>query len=172
MNTKTKSEKTKRLLSETDQMIAKRKSNLKKMLNVDHRMEVVREIGEIEFVNDSKSTDLESTIYSLQSIAKPIVWILEQSDFKRDFSLLENSCKNVHAAVVIGEGIGYTVEELLERLDVVVESDLLFDAVFTAMELAPTEACIIYSPAAPTVHLYEDYRERGNAYKEIISNIN
>lgn len=172
MNAKTKSEKKHELTSLTDQMIAKRKSNLKKMLNVDHRLEVVCEKNGIEFVNDSKATDLESSIYAIQSIQKPIVWILEHSDFRRKFAMLENSCNNVSAAIVIGESTGDTVEELIERLDIVVESDMLIDAVFTAMELAPEDACIIYSPAAPTMHLYEDYRERGNAFKEIVSNIN
>lgn len=172
MNTKTKSSEKEQLALVSDQIIEKRKSNLKKMLNVDHRMEVVGVKKGLEFVNDSKSTDLESTIYSLQSISKPVVWILENSDYKRDFKMLENATENLNAAIVIGEGAGDAVEELLETLDVVVESDMLIDAIFTAMELAPANACIIYSPATPTGHLYEDYKERGNAYKEIVSNIN
>lgn len=172
MNSKTKSAKKHNLTSLTDEMIARRKSSLKKMLNVDHRMEVICEKNGVEFVNDSKATDLEATVYSLQSILKPIVWILEHSDYKRDFSMLQNTSRNVCAAIVIGESVGSTVEELINKLDVVVESDMLIDAVFTAVEMAPKEACIIYSPATPTDHLYESFKERGNAFIEIVLNIN
>ena len=171
METNTDILKEKELTSITDRMLKKRKSDLKLILDISHRLEVVAEIDGVEFINDAKASDLEATAYSLDCINRPIIWMLESGEYQRDFIDLEKSLlKNVESIIVIGQNRSNTVEELMQLSDVVAEAANIEDGISMAKELAYKGCSVLYSPAIPNNNKYRNYISRGEAFKRALEN--
>ena len=158
--------KDKDLSSFTEKMLEQRRSDLTKILDNSHRLSVVGEIDGVEYVNDAKSTDLNSTAYALDQINKPIVWILESGDQVRNFADLDKMILDgVHSMIVIGQNRVETVEELMQLTDLVAEANNIEEAVSLAKEMAHKGSCVLYSPAISNNYKFGNYTSRGEAFK-------
>ncbi|NND77163.1 MAG: hypothetical protein HKN39_03165 [Flavobacteriales bacterium] len=150
----------------SEKMLEKRKSDLKQILDNSHRLEVVAEIDGVEYVNDAKSSDLESTAYALDLISKPIVWILESGEYVRTFADLDKLILDgVQSIIVIGQNRSTTVEELMLLTDLVAEASNMEEAISLAKEMAHKGSCVLYSPAMPNNNKFGNYLSRGEAFK-------
>lgn len=140
--------------------------------NIEHRLEFVVKVHGIEFVNDSKATNVNSTWYALESMTKPVVWIVGGTDKGNDYELLEDLVKErVKAIVCIGaeaksnnkirKAFGSIVENI-------VDASSMKDAVKKSYELASKGDIALLSPACASFDRFKNYEERGWKFKKAV----
>lgn len=133
---------------------------------VEHRLESVATIGGIEFINDSKATNVNSVIYALSSIKRPIVWIAGGVDKGNDYSALHDLVKTyVKAIVCLGKDNSKLLDEFTGMVDVIADTHNMEQAVKTAYSLASKGDAVLLSPACASFDLFENYEDRGNQFK-------
>lgn len=142
--------------------------------DIEHRMQSVREWNGIEFINDSKSTDIESTYFSLELINAPLTWILSTTDMETDYSTVAKFTKyKVINLIVIGKENDKTIrQELSSLVDCYMKLDSLEDAVLAVSKLAKSGSKVLFSPACSSFDTYEDYLERGNHFMSLVKSLN
>lgn len=138
---------------------------------VEHRLETVRVINGVDFINDSKATTAESGRWAMERISKPIVMICGGRDKNIDFSVLKNLVKSkVKKMFLIGEA-----RDKLERtFKSVIEIDKvesLDEAVRCAKEYACEGDCVLFSPMCASFDMFKNYEERGRIFKKIVSEL-
>lgn len=139
---------------------------------VEHRLERFLSVHGIEFVNDSKATNVNSTWYALESIHKPIVWIAGGIDKGNDYSMLSPLVKEKVKAIVC---LGKDNSKLHAAFDGVaknvVDAAGMEEAVKAAYYLARNGDTVLLSPACASFDLFENYEDRGNQFKEQVRNL-
>ncbi len=136
--------------------------------NVEHRMELVREIDGIKFINDSKATNVDSVWYALKSFDEPVFLILGGQDKGNDYrqikQLVIDKVKKIYA-------IGSSAEKIFNffHSDVKVEiKKTIEDAVISAVNEARSGEVVMLSPACASFDMYENYEHRGKLFKEAV----
>jgi UDP-N-acetylmuramoylalanine--D-glutamate ligase len=138
---------------------------------VEHRLEAVRTIDGIQFVNDSKATTVAALGFALRSFSEPIVLIAGGKDKGGDFSELNELLKkHAHTVVVIGEAAG-RMKEAWKKVLPVFDAASLDEAVDTAHKLAEAGDVVLLSPACSSFDMFKDYEDRGRQFKSIVKNI-
>ena len=137
-----------------------------------HRMEKVLTIQRVEYINDSKATNVNATFFALDSIHTPIVWIVGGVD-KGNFyeSLLPLVRKKVKAIICIGvnnEKLNNTFENIVE---IFVETQSMVEAVKIAKRIALARDTVLLSPACSSFDLFKDFKDRGNQFKKAVRNL-
>jgi len=139
---------------------------------VEHRLERFLKVHGIEFVNDSKATNVNSTWYALESINKPIVWIAGGIDKGNDYSMLsELAREKVKAIVCLGknnEKIHAAFDDIVNN---VVDTSSMEEAVKAAYYLARNGDTVLLSPACASFDLFENYEDRGMQFKREVRNL-
>lgn len=153
-----------------------RKETLKRSLSdftaVEHRMESVLKVGGIEFINDSKATNVNAVYYALESMNTPTVWIVGGTDKGNDYTELTDLVKKkVRAIVCLGVDNSKIVSAFEGVVDNLVETKSMQDAVRAAYMLARKGDTVLLSPACASFDLFENYRDRGNQFKKEIKNL-
>lgn len=153
-----------------------RKETIKRSLSdftaVEHRLESVLKIGGIEFIDDSKATNVNATYYALESMNTPTIWIVGGTDKGNDYSeLVPLIKKKVRAIVCLGvdnSKILAAFEGLVENM---VETKSMQDAVRAAYMLGRKGDTVLLSPACASFDLFKNYEDRGNQFKKEIKNL-
>jgi UDP-N-acetylmuramoylalanine--D-glutamate ligase len=134
---------------------------------LEHRLEPVLNIHSIEFINDSKATNINSTYYALESMKKPTIWIAGGEDKGNDYSQLHELVKDkVKAIVCLGLDNTRIIEEFGEMVDIILETKSMEEAVRSAYMLGRKGEVVLLSPACASFDLFENYEERGKQFKE------
>ena len=137
--------------------------------NVEHRLEFVAKINGIEFINDSKATNINAAWYALESMDKPTVWIVGGVDKGNDYSELEALVKEkVKAIVCLGENNEKIKEAFSGIVDQLVETSSAKEAVVAAYQLAKNDETVLLSPACASFDLFKNYEDRGNQFKQAV----
>lgn len=148
------------------------KKTIKNFKGVEHRLEYVDTINNIDFFNDSKSTTPTSTLTAVDSIDKPIVLILGGSDKGLDYDnfakKLENNVKNVVLTGKIAKKLEKSFK--LTNIPYIVESDF-YSAVLKAKELCNKGDCVLLSPATASFDKFENFEKRGEYFKQIVKKL-
>ncbi len=149
-----------------------RDSNIRESLRnftaIEHRMESVASIRGIEFINDSKATNLNSVWYALESMNKPTVLILGGVDKGNDYSeIFELVAEKVKAIICLGLD-NAAIKEAFESIVPIIETNNTNDAVREAYEHATTGDCVLLSPACASFDLFKNYEDRGEQFKEAV----
>jgi UDP-N-acetylmuramoylalanine--D-glutamate ligase len=131
-----------------------------------HRIEYVAEICQVEYYNDSKATNPDSTIKAIQSMRRPIVLIAGGKDKDADFSgLAAHFTDKVKHIVVLGE----TADKIISAATVpCTKTKSLEEAASTARKIAESGDCVLLSPACASQDMFKDFEERGEIFKETI----
>ncbi|MBT8195048.1 MAG: UDP-N-acetylmuramoyl-L-alanine--D-glutamate ligase, partial [Bacteroidia bacterium] len=137
--------------------------------NIEHRLELVNTIHGVEFINDSKATNVNSTWFALESVTKPIVWIAGGVDKGNDYALLQDLVRDkVKAIVCLGkeneklhDAFGHVVSEI-------VDSGSASDAVYQAFSLSDKGDTVLLSPACASFDLFKNYEDRGWQFKQAV----
>ena len=138
---------------------------------VEHRLEFVRELNGVRYINDSKGTNVNSVWYALQSFEEPIILLLGGRDKGNEYSVLYDLVKKkVRAIVAIGESAD-TVVRNFKNLTRVVKLDTMFDAVGQAERLAQRGDVVLLSPACSSFDWFENYEHRGRVFKEFVNQL-
>ncbi len=139
---------------------------------VEHRLENFLKVHGIDFVNDSKATNVNSTWYALESIHKPIVWIVGGVDKGNDYSMLDNLVKEkVKAIVCLGKNNAKLHAAFGEKIKNMVDTTSMEEAVKAAYYLARNGDTVLLSPACASFDLFENYEDRGRQFKREVRNL-
>jgi UDP-N-acetylmuramoylalanine--D-glutamate ligase len=139
---------------------------------VEHRLELVAIIKDMEFINDSKSSTLNSTWYALENTSRPIIWIVGGVESGNDYSTLRQLVRTKVKGMVC-LGVDTTrIHEAFEELDIPMIDVLSMDeAVQTAYYMGNNGDAVLLSPGCPSFDLFENYEARGNAFRKAVKNL-
>lgn len=136
---------------------------------VEHRLEPVIKVHGIEFVNDSKATNVNSTWYALETMKDDVVWIAGGIDKGNDYSMLFPLIREkVKAIVCLGKDNTKLHDAFDDIIDTVVDAENMDDAVRTAYYLSKKGFQVLLSPACASFDLFENYEDRGRKFKESV----
>lgn len=136
---------------------------------VEHRLETVTRVHGINFINDSKATNVNSTWYALESVKGKSVWIVGGVDKGNDYSELNNLVENkVKAIVCLGKDNERVIKAFEGKVESIVESQSMEEAVKAAYYLARDGETVLLSPACASFDLFESFEDRGRQFKEAV----
>ncbi|MBR6265856.1 MAG: UDP-N-acetylmuramoyl-L-alanine--D-glutamate ligase, partial [Bacteroidales bacterium] len=149
------------------------RESLKSFKNVEHRLEKVPFVVKgVEFVNDSKATNVNSVWYALDSMTKKVVWIAGGTDKGNDYSELYKLAKEkVKALVCLGIDNEKLKKSFGDKIDVIVETRSMKEAVETSFKLASPGDVVLLSPACASFDLFKSYVDRGLQFKQEVRNL-
>ena len=134
---------------------------------LEHRLEPVLEIHSIEFINDSKATNVNSTYYALESMKRPVVWIVGGVDKGNDYSqLIELVKTKVKAIICLGKDNQKIKDEFEPLVDMIIETNSMEEAVKSAYAVGRRGDAVLLSPACASFDLFQNYEDRGKQFKE------
>lgn len=150
-----------------------RKDNIRESLsdfqNIEHRLEVVATIHGVEFINDSKATNVNSTWYALESMTTPVVWIVGGIDKGNDYSVIKDLVKQkVHAIVCLGKDNRKIISTFSGLVPSITEASSAAEAVMKAYKFCNQGDTVLLSPACASFDLFENYEDRGNQFKDAV----
>ncbi len=139
---------------------------------VEHRLEPVITVCGINFINDSKATNVNSTWYALECMEDEIVWIVGGVDKGNDYSeLFPLIKKKVRAIVCLGKDNRKIVEAFKDKVPTIVETTSMEEAVRSSYYLAKKGETVLLSPACASFDLFKNYEDRGRQFKEAVRNL-
>jgi UDP-N-acetylmuramoylalanine--D-glutamate ligase len=137
--------------------------------NIEHRLEFVNTVHGIDFINDSKATNVNSTWYALESMEKPVIWIAGGVDKGNDYTMLHELVNGrVRALVCLGTDNAKIIEAFRELIPVIVEANTAEEAVQAAYRLGKKGDAVLLSPACASFDLFENYEDRGRKFKQAV----
>lgn len=133
--------------------------------NADHRLQLVGKVGEVEFVNDSKATNVEAAWYALDGVKRPVVWIAGGTDKGNDYALLQPLAQQkVKALVCLGADNAKLRAAFADYVPHLEETQRMADAVQRAAALAAPGDVVLLSPACASFDLFRNYEDRGRQF--------
>ncbi len=150
------------------------RDSLKSFENVEHRLEKVPfQVNGVEFINDSKATNVNSVWYALDSMkSKNVIWIAGGTDKGNDYSeLYELAIQKVKALVCLGIDNEKLKKSFGDKIETIVETRSMKDAVETSYKLASPGDVVLLSPACASFDLFKSYVDRGKQFKEAVRNL-
>ena len=153
-----------------------RKEKIREAVNnfqsLEHRMEFVAMVRGVEFVNDSKATNVNSTWYALESMTKPVVLVLGGVDKGNDYQLIAELVKEkVKAIVCMGTDNKKIIQAFKNIVPVIVETESAKKAVNASFKLATKGDVVLLSPACASFDLFKNYEDRGTQFKNSVKEL-
>ncbi|MGX1928963.1 UDP-N-acetylmuramoyl-L-alanine--D-glutamate ligase [Flagellimonas sp. 2504JD4-2] len=153
-----------------------RKETIRKSIQtfqgVPHRLEQVLKINHVEYVNDSKATNVNATYYALDGIKKPIVWIAGGVDKGNDYSeLMPLVREKVKAIICLGMDNTKLKDAFGNVIDLMVETYSMEEAIKVAYKISERGDSVLLSPACASFDLFENYEDRGDQFKAAVKNL-
>jgi len=139
---------------------------------VEHRLEPVITVCGVNFINDSKATNVNSTWYAIECMGNNIIWIVGGVDKGNDYSeLFAVVKKKVKAIVCLGKDNKKIIEAFKEIIPTIVETTSMEEAVRSSYYLAKKGETVLLSPACASFDLFKNYEDRGRQFKEAVRNL-
>jgi UDP-N-acetylmuramoylalanine--D-glutamate ligase len=139
---------------------------------VEHRLEPVITVCGINFINDSKATNVNSTWYAIECMENDIIWIVGGIDKGNDYSeLFPVVRKKVKAIVCLGKDNRKIVEAFKDKVPTIVETSSMEEAVRSSYYLAKKGETVLLSPACASFDLFRNYEDRGRQFKQAVRNL-
>ena len=153
-----------------------RKATLRESLSnfqgVEHRLEKVLKIQNVQYINDSKATNVNATFFALDSMNTPTVWIVGGVDKGNDYNELMSLVREkVKAIICLGVDNKKIIDVFGNVVDMMIEVSNMNDAVKMAQRLSEKGDTVLLSPACASFDLFENYEDRGNQFKQAIKNL-
>ncbi len=155
------------------QLLNIRKNTIRECLEnfqgAEHRLEQVLRINKVNYINDSKATNVNATYYALESMDTPTVWIVRGEDKSNDYTdLFPKKKKKVKAIICLGVDNKKLIESFGSMVDIIVETQFMSEAVKIAYKIAESGDNVLLSPACASFDLFENYEDRGRQFKEAV----
>lgn len=145
---------------------------LKTFQNAAHRLEPAGTIDGVQFINDSKATNVDSVFYALSSMDTPTVWIAGGLDKGNDYSQLDELVQqHVKALICLGIDNHKLVDYFGSKIPIIYETQSVTDAVAKGLELAQPGEVVLLSPACASFDLFKNYEDRGNQFKAAVQKL-
>ncbi|MEG1672395.1 MAG: UDP-N-acetylmuramoyl-L-alanine--D-glutamate ligase [Alistipes sp.] len=133
---------------------------------VEHRLEPVKECGEVLWINDSKATNVDSVWYALESMKRPVVWIAGGTDKGNDYEPLKDFARaKVHTLICLGIDNLKLIKEFTGVVPEIISTDTLDAAMTAAKRTARAGDVVLLSPACASFDLFKNYENRGELFK-------
>jgi len=137
--------------------------------NHPNRLEYITTIDGVDFINDSKATNVEAAFYALGSFEQPIIWIAGGQDKGNDYTQIEHYVREKVAAMIcLGEDNTKLIKHFGSTVDKIVEVKSTDEAVLAAIELAKPGAVVLLSPACASFDLFDNYAQRGEFFRKSV----
>jgi UDP-N-acetylmuramoylalanine--D-glutamate ligase len=148
------------------------RESLSNFQGVEHRLEKVLKIQNVQYINDSKATNVNATFFALDSMNVPTVWIVGGVDKGNDYNELMSLVREkVKAIICLGIDNRKIIEAFGNVVDIMVEVNNMNDAVKTAQRLTEKGDAVLLSPACASFDLFENYEDRGKQFKQAVHNL-
>jgi UDP-N-acetylmuramoylalanine--D-glutamate ligase len=145
---------------------------LKTFKNAPHRLEPVGVIKGIEYINDSKATNVDSVVYALGSYDKPLVWIAGGVDKGNDYNLIKAEVqKKVKALICLGKDNEKLKKAFTGVVPIIEETQSVKELVRMALKVAQKGDVVLLSPACASFDLFRNYEDRGNQFREAVQEL-
>jgi UDP-N-acetylmuramoylalanine--D-glutamate ligase len=139
---------------------------------VEHRLEKVLKIQNVQYINDSKATNVNAAFFALDSMNTPTVWIVGGVDKGNDYhELMALVREKVKAVICLGVDNKKIIDVFGNVVDIMVEVSTMEDAVKMAQRLTEKGDTVLLSPACASFDLFENYEDRGNQFKQAVRNL-
>jgi UDP-N-acetylmuramoylalanine--D-glutamate ligase len=158
------------------QLMRIRKQTIRESLSnfqgVEHRLEKVLKIQSVQYINDSKATNVNATFFALDSMTTPTVWIVGGVDKGNDYTeLMALVHEKVKAIICLGVDNKKIIDAFGNVVDVMIEVSSMNDAVKMSQRLAEKGDTVLLSPACASFDLFENYEDRGIQFKQAVKNL-
>ena len=148
------------------------RESLSNFQGVEHRLENVLKIQNVQYINDSKATNINAVFYALDSMQSPTVWIVGGVDKGNDYTeLLSLVNEKVKAIICLGKDNQKIKNVFQNTVETLVETESINEAVKMAYKLAEKGDNVLLSPACASFDLFENYEDRGRQFKAAIRNL-
>ena len=148
------------------------RESLENFQAVEHRLEHVLKINKVQYINDSKATNVNATYYALESMDAPTVWIVGGQDKGNNYAELYPFVnEKVKAIICLGVDNSKIIEAFNGMVDIMVETQFMSEAVKIAYKIAEAGDNVLLSPACASFDLFENYEDRGRQFKESVRNL-
>lgn len=160
----------------TAQILKIRKETIRESMStfqgVEHRLEKVLKIQNVQYINDSKATNVNSVFFALESMNTPTVWIVGGVDKGNDYhELMSLVREKVKAIVCLGVDNKKIIDTFGNVVDIMVEVSSMNEAVRMAQRLSEKGDTVLLSPACASFDLFENYEDRGRQFKQAVKNL-
>ena len=147
------------------------RDSLMKFEGVEHRLEFVRTLNSVDYINDSKATNVNATWYALSSYKRPLVWIAGGRGDSNDYFALDDLVRsNVRSIIAIGE----EADSIFNHFCAITRcqrASSLEEAVSTARDTAESGDIVLFTPSCKSFDMFLNYEHRGEVYKEIVNSL-
>jgi len=148
------------------------RESLSDFQNVEHRLERVATVNGIEFINDSKATNVNSAWFALESMEKPVIWVVGGTDKGNDYTTLMDLVKHKVKAIVCLGKENEKIHKAFGHLGKpTVDTDSAASAVQQAYDLGEPGDVVLLSPACASFDLFENYEDRGRKFKAAVKSL-
>jgi len=158
------------------QLMRIRKETIRESLSnfqgVEHRLEKVLKIQNVQYINDSKATNVNATFFALDSMNTPTIWIVGGVDKGNDYTELMSLVREkVKGIICLGVDNSKIMKAFEDVVDVMIETTSMTDAVKIAQRMAEKGDTVLLSPACASFDLFENYEDRGKQFKNAVQNL-
>ncbi len=148
------------------------RESLEGFQGVEHRLEQVLKIGNVQYINDSKATNVNATFYALDSMSAPTVWIVGGVDKGNDYrDLYPLINEKVKAIICLGVDNKKLLDHFSNMVEIIVETPAMTEAVKIAYKIAEKGDNVLLSPACASFDLFDNYEDRGRQFKNAVRNL-
>ncbi|WP_395049043.1 UDP-N-acetylmuramoyl-L-alanine--D-glutamate ligase [Flavobacterium sp.] len=148
------------------------RESLSNFQGVEHRLEKVLKIQNVQYINDSKATNVNATFFALDSMNTPTVWIVGGVDKGNDYNELMSLVREkVKAIICLGIDNKKIIDVFGNVVDIMIEVNNMEDAVKMGQRLTEKGDTVLLSPACASFDLFENYEDRGNQFKQAVKNL-
>lgn len=145
------------------------RESLSDFKSLEHRLEFVAKVKGVEYVNDSKATNVNSSWYALETIQNPIVWIVGGIDKGNDYSILQDLVKQkVKTIICIGQDNMKIHEAFSKYVDLIINTYSMEEAVSVAHHFSNKGDAVVLSPSCASFDLFDNYEHRGRCFKAAV----
>ena len=145
------------------------RESLENFQGVEHRLEHVLKINKVQYINDSKATNVNATYYALESMEAPTIWIVggvdKGNDYKELFPFVNEKVK---AIICLGVDNSKLYRTFQGMVDIMVETQFMTEAIKIAYKIAESGDNVLLSPACASFDLFDNYEDRGRQFKEAV----
>jgi UDP-N-acetylmuramoylalanine--D-glutamate ligase len=137
--------------------------------NAPHRLELVATIKGVEFINDSKATNVDSVVYALGSYTQPLVWIAGGVDKGNDYTIIQDDVRRkARALICLGKDNEKLKKAFGEVVPVIKETQSVKELVHIALQVAQAGDVVLLSPACASFDLFKNYEDRGDQFRTAV----
>jgi UDP-N-acetylmuramoylalanine--D-glutamate ligase len=165
-----KTDELKSLLDARRELVRESSSNAQKL---KHRLEFVKTVNGVDYINDSRSCDVDSTFYALEQMTKPVIWIVGGVDKGNDYMMLKDLVKEkVKAIVCLGTNNNKIFEAFrFEVPMMIIDAGSAIEAVHMSRLAARENDVVLLSPACASYDMFEGYEDRGDQFMKAVNDL-